>query len=504
MARKARKISAQTRVKLSQAAKKRRRGLKGTPLGGKFVAGAMTAAHRGIRADIGEGGNPYDPRDIRDAIYQGSPKSAGGGHIGRKTKLVDPHEARAFGTEQMSQADRLVRDYPQQAAREIARERTNRYSGRTRVDPNKDAASRADIGHEPVRIRSGAQRDIEDMIKQQNWREGHGAYETPSKKTPRKFIDEELSRVPEHRNEFQKLYGSPNSEFWKGYEDQFGKGPTPAAVTNRVRLYTERLQEGASHTEAYSQVGKGRGRPAGPSDRPRGDYAPRKVPARRNRYDSAQPRANEFEFGIAGRHVESMADLKRRKPDASEDELLRVQQWQREDIFKELQKNQKWAHETQRANVLNEQGGKGKEDDDRVVFFTTNLGSPAPSVPADSLVGQYIIRKRKKMMAEAGVPKSQLRGAFPQAVRDMHLFERSFGVQYAVEGRHGAYKQTGWRYKNKTSRGYGKPTPIGSQIMYDSAGRPTYDAQGNIRFTEGATRPFRGETPLAGLRLFIG
>lgn len=480
MARK-RHISPQTRVKLSQAAKKRRRGLKGTSLGGKFLAGAaFTTRYRS------EG---------RLSVDDDNPKSAGGGHKGRKSRQEDPRFSKEIGPEVYTRAKRKVEQHPEAAAQEIARTRINKASGRYKEDPNKESVTRADMGHEPVRINSGAQKEINEMMKEAHWKSDRGTYETPRPKTARRFFADDLA--PSHRKEVDRLLNDPTSNF-------NAKGNR---YNNEAR-YARWMQEGYSHDEAYRMLGEERrGRPrsatqAGPS-RTR-TAGTKRNPSRKSRYESTAPTSKEFQFGVSARAIDSIEQLRRDNPLATEAELVRMRQTQREDHFAELLKNQKWAHETERANVLSEKGGKLKEDSDRVVFFTTNVGSPAPSVPADSLVGQYIIRKRKKMLKEAGVPKTQLRGAFPAAVRDMHLFERSFGVQYAIEGRHGTYKQSGWRYRNKTSRGYGKPTPVGSQIMYDSQGVPMYDEQGNIRFTEGATRGFRAETPLTGLRIFIG
>ena len=201
-----------------------------------------------------------------------------------------------------------------------------------------------------------------------------------------------------------------------------------------------------------------------------------------------------------------MSELKQQFPDMPEAELFAMRQSQIQSTD-EFMGNQRMAHEAAQARMLgrayNETAAGPK---DRVMFFTTSTGWPGVSVAANSLVGQYIIKKRKKMLVDNRMAtRAQLKGEFPYAVRDQHIVELASGLSMGAQGRYGAFKQMGYRVGDKKSKGYGKMLPVGSQILRDSSGQPLYDRDGNLRYTEGYTRPFdiRSSNEL-GLHVYLG
>lgn len=489
-------VSAQTRVKLSQAAKRRQRGLKGTSLGGKFRAGAGSAGLKTWESRAGTGrttpGSNLNPAhgtsgSHKREVYLDTLSDVKAGRI-RETDL----------------------------ARGVTRSRLMGESG-----PSLSPAD-THVGDVTRRVRSSDIRNVEGARREAGWQTERGLYATPDtakgkKKAPAQFVSSEMP--PSQRRWLEAQLKDPSSDFSKGLRmDSEGnvrnttKGVYSPGQRNRVRIYTDALQEGATHTEALNKLqGERRGRtPSGTRrvDKNRERAATtlgRRAPSgRAGKYQSVIPSEKEFTVGVSSANADSIATLKRRFPNASERDLIRTQQFQRQYLADELAKNQKWAHETRQANITG--GPKREASGNNVVFFTTNFGSPAPSVPADSLVGQYIIRRRKAMMKGNNLANDkELKGMFPDAVRDMHIMEASTGLSFGAEGRWGAFQKSGWRNQNKTSKNFGKPTPVGQTVLYDAQGRPMYDDNGNIRHTEGATRPFRFETMKdAGFRVFIG
>lgn len=492
-----RNVSAKTRVKLSQAAKRRKRGAKGTSMAGKFAAGAgyagastrMAGGGVGKQRTINQNANVKKGRAERQA--SGSVPGTSGSYV------------REVATDAQSRAERMVRNNPKRAADQLAYYQTKSITG-------SDNITRSDMGHAPTRVRSGAIKAVKDMELESNWQKS-GTYAGAPRKTLSKFMAEELAAS--HRSEVDRLLADPNSSFNFGLNmEKTTKGLYNPGQRNRLIAYRDKLIEGYSHDEALAHL---RERRQGPQSGRRGSATPRtretglakrdvRTPARKSRYETSVPRNGERNFGVSARGVQKLEDIKNNYPDATDREVVRIQQSQRESLYEEFQKNLTWAHETRRANILGQQGEE-RTDPERVVFFTTNLGGPSPSVPSDSLIGQYIIRRRKSMLRQEGIASgNQLKGKFPEAVRDMHVMEFSTGGSFQVHGNSGFYQRSGWRRGAKKSRNYGKPTPIGSQIMYDSQGRPMYDDQGNVVFTEGATRPFRVSTRDVGLRVFIG
>lgn len=224
-------------------------------------------------------------------------------------------------------------------------------------------------------------------------------------------------------------------------------------------------------------------------------YGPSGYGGRGSKYEPLAQKGRDLDIGseLGGKRVQTYDEIRQRKPNATPTQIVDIQNKQREDIGDQILRNQRWAHENKRAKFMEErQPGSSSQGPDRVTVFTTTFGKPEVSVPTDSLVGQYVINRRKAVArANNLAPKSQLRGRFPQAVRDLHVIEAATNRTVGAEGAYGLYKRTGWRVGQKASKYYAQPLPVGAQVMYNSSGTPMYDSQGRVRFTEGATRNFR-------------
>lgn len=490
-----RKVSAQTRVKLSQAAKKRQRGLKGTSLGGKFRATAHgLGAPTGVRRAGGTG-------------ESGGKRKPGGAPIGdnRSDVFTDNQSRQKLGR-----------------SKDAIGDDRNAYNATVIQELRKQGVVLPQVNmREPGDVRRVSADALSQAGKaRQNvgWKTQPGLYGEAGVargkyKPPAEFMGK---LAPEHKAWVDEALKDPNSAFNKGLKtaadgqvENKTKGRISPGQRQRLTRYTNALQEGRTHPEALaaaSSDNRGKNSAQGAARRQRTGLEPgvNRTQGRKSKYESVAPDGKKLKVGISSRGVDAATELANKYPNASKKELVRIQQFQREHLGAELQKNQQWAHETRRANLL---GNKSTESSgDKIVFFTTNLGGPSPSVPVDSLVGQYIVRKRKQALRESNAAnKSELRGAFPAAVRDQHVFEYSTGLSFGAEGTWGAFQKSGYRHGSKTSRNFGKPVPVGSQVLYDSVGRPIYDQQGNIRYSEGATRPFKFEQMKdVGLRVFIG
>lgn len=233
---------------------------------------------------------------------------------------------------------------------------------------------------------------------------------------------------------------------------------------------------------------------------------PGKEGSTKDKYKSGIGSHQKFGHGISIPGIDSLETLRKRFPEASQSDLVEYHEMLREKVDDHmLEQNERWAHETRQARVSGKRGSN-IEGDDRVVVMTTNAGIPTVSVPANSTVGQYVIKKRKKMVVDDKLAtRNQVKGEFPRAVRDQHIIEVSTGITMGLEGRMGVFHNTGWRKGSKRSKGFGKRAPVGAQVLRDAAGQPIYDKDGNVRYTEGYTRPFSlGTDRDVGLRLFIG
>jgi len=414
----------------------------------------------------------------------------------------------------VSEGVELANRNPTRAGREIGYWKTRAQRG---IKPGEPGPAIAELDEDIQRPR--VSRTDTELIRraqrERSWRSEPNVYraERGQRKSAAGFIREDAT--PSHRDWIESQMQNPNSEFNQGLDLNKEKtGKYTSAQRRRLQRYTDALQGGASHQEALQQVRSTRlresvGRPtqrvlSQRQSQARQVVSKTRAAGRPTRLSPTMSRADERTLGVSAGARPQLQDVKQRFPDLSEQEAIRVQQAGTELISQDMLANLKWAHETRRANLLGQKSGKVKEDPDKVTIFTTNLGHPTVSLPADSLVGQYIIRKRKSILGGAGVPSSQLKGKFPDAVRDAHIVDVATGASVGIKGSQGVFNSTGYRFGKRSSAGYGRPRPLGAHILYDSAGRPLYDAQGNIRYSEGATRPIDWTTPNVGFRVLIG
>lgn len=408
-----------------------------------------------------------------------------------------------------------VQQRPEEAAKQGAylQERSRRY-----VPSDVPGPAVAELDEEWIQPRVSSQDAAmaRKAGREHTWQSASGVYRVrpQEKKSSGSFIKEELP--PSHREWVNKQLQDPNSEFNRGLPpERIKTGKYTSGQRRRLQRYTDALQQGETHQEALDRVRRTRlrtgvGRPT--MTQARSQQAQkvigRRKPAGRevqSRFRSLAPTPAQFTFGIDASSRPGLDRIKKQFPDASEQEWLQIQQAGTELMAEELLLNQRWGHETRRAKLLGQQSGKVKDTSDKVTIFTTNVGHPAVSVPADSLVGQYIIRKRKSVLGSFGVPSRDLRGKYPDAVRDQHIIDVATGVSLGLQGRAGVVNSTGYRFNKRASSGYGRPRPLGASVLYDSStGRPLYDSQGNIRYSEGATRPVDWSTPNIGARILIG
>lgn len=484
---KTRKWTAQQKVKASQNANKRQR-IHGGSHSGEFAKGAGSS---GVpRKDL-PGGQTHlfgtSAGHIR-AEYSDNLARAKAGEL-------DPQYVAGVLTEhrhgiELTQADRQQGEIKNRVLGTVADVSSARGSSEAggAIDPSKDGERRKGAS---VRVH-----DFMDM--------------NPHEKA---FIESEMS--------------GPDGLFSRGLkQDSAGnvlnttKRKIPPGSHNRIQKYATARADGMSREDAIKHVQTdGRGAPgqkkATTTPRTTGVARSRtgldtKNPnptGRKSKYVQTSSRANELRVGPGQRAADSIDTLREKMPDSGDLDLVRTQQLQRQYLGDEMLKNQTWAHETRKGNMIGEtQGAEAKiKGPDRVVFFTTNLGGPAPSVPTDSLIGQYIIKRRVNMLKSSGINPKALKGRFPEAARDMHIFEASTGLSLGAVGTYGVYQKSGWRRGSQTSKNFGKPVALGSHVQYGSDGRAIYDKAGNHLYTNGATRDFKLEqTKDVGFRIFLG
>lgn len=522
-----RKTSAQTRVKLSQAAKKRKRGLKGTSLGGKFMKGA-SQAHPHLRPmAISDFSEDYPKNKsmgrISDQDWKKFGQSAHQANMGHnpsgKSRQADepipPRVAAALSRAEVHATIQRAKNDPQAALKlenELLRKRVSQTSGIAMED-----LKPSDMGLVPMRVTSLDIADARRNVRGATWSKDKGVYgDTPLPKGGYTSTGKFIKNMPEsHRQWLLGQLSDPKSPFNAGLVAGSTKRAhvKSAGAGRRLDTYVQRLQDGMSNTEAIEYLKQEhRGNPSAQAAKKitwAGQKADQlsqergKARGRKSAYESFVPKADDFGPAIQQRNVSSIGEIKARFPGLSPESYADIQQAQRRTIFDEISENTKWAHETKAAAYSNADEKRGPN---RVTFFATNFGGPVPSVPSDSLVGQYVIKRRKNMLLKdkLATPK-ELEGRFPRAVRDMHLVEASTGLSGGLEGRYGVFSKTGWRAGSKKSKNYGKPRPVGASVMYDSSGRPMYNHKGDLVYTEGLTRPFKMESMKdVGLRIFVG
>lgn len=508
-----RKTSAQTRVKLKQAARKRRRTPKGSHYGGQFISGLISGgAHRhyamGANPEEHPGGKP--PRQKRGPVEYDIQQRISSPYPGATSnELFQQHYA---NRKRWLQGKGLKEGDAHQAAVSDA---VHYAFARTGVMPDLGL-----VGLPPRVTHRDSSSDEKTAARVLAGMAGPG---------PRETTGELFKRLPKDE---QEELGRSNTKL----RQQLSQGLTDVGSSQRSHRYTspgERdrqekyiraRSQGATREQAVEvALADRRGRK--PRESAGGDQLGKNFVAgnvtasqlqeytkdrkvrmgRRSKTQSMAPRPGELTFGVRIPNVATISDLEKKFPGLSEADYVRLQESQRENIFDEFAKNQAWAHETRLAKMQG-QIGRRSEGPNRLTIFTTSLGHPNVSVPSDSLIGQYVIRRRKNTLSKEKIASgAQLRGKFPEAVRDMHVVEASTGLSLGAEGNWGIFHKTGWRAGPKRSTGYGKPMPFGSNILRDSTGQPIYDNNGNVVYTEGATRRFRIGTPKeAGLGIYIG
>jgi hypothetical protein len=263
-------------------------------------------------------------------------------------------------------------------------------------------------------------------------------------------------------------------------EASFGRRHQKAAISAAVQEHVERTRQG-----------------------------PEELDGIKDKYSTSDPRSHEeFGYGLRGAAVPDLEELRKKHSNATDSELIAFRQEARETIQNHMT-DQRAAYETRQARVKGLGTGQNNEQsDERVVVFTTNLGYPTASIAADSLVGQYVIHKRKQMVVKDKYTtpgRKDVKGKFPMAVRDQHLIEGGIGVSAGVEGRGGLFQETGWKFMSHRSKGYANKVPLGAQVLRDKTGLPIYDKHGNVRYTEGYTKRFSAGTDnQVGVRFFVG
>lgn len=506
---KKRQTSAKTRVKLSQAAKRRHRAPSGSAYGGQFLAGLAPSL-----------GISRSPKRYREPSAE--PKFA------RPTPMKTRQERSTSETRELAQifkeqeAEKLKRaGVSSGITRErMAREHTYfKTKSITGEGPTID-----DMAGGPVTVRMQTKRDVNRRLADTNWQSGQSVYGQTWKDegrkgplTPSEFIDKELA--PSHKQWLDQALADPNSPFNKGIDPETttrtrGRTQTPGA-RRRLEKYTQSLQQGKSHNEALDDAtADNRGRsPSKDFSGPSSKVSSQQVKQSRNRpeghkdpYSSMQLKPDEFSFGVSAATPRPIEKLKETFPGLTDQEYVRIRETDRISMGEEILKNAKWAHETQRAQIQTGKTGKADAAPDRVTFFTTNLGGPELSIPTDSLVGQYIIQRRKTMMVKEGsATKGGVKGEFPRAIRDQHLIEIKAMGGASVQGRFGIVQESGVRAGGWQTRGFGKRAPVGAAVLTDSSGRPIYDSSGNIRYSSGTSRGYDiGTDKVTGLRIFVG
>lgn len=492
------RASAQTKVKLSQAAKKRQR-IHGRFQKQKFGADYEGPHNRAVKGTRGKGVLP-EAKPPKGQTRGGNPEF---GSQSRATGMTETE----YKSQVRQSVDRWKAKGLGDADARLAA--VNEIGQRTGRKPDY-----LDFGDRTYRSSSSDRATLNQSMRKEGWKKGHdlytSRYATTGQKKDALNITEMMNQLaPEHRATVEGLLSDPGSAFNRGLnQERPTTGTSRMKPGNRRRLdqYSLNLQKGMSHEEAYSAISEARQGPSGIASkqavRRLGTREP-VVPTRTSKFQSQVTKETGKGFGVDIPGTTSLEKLGKINPGASTRHLVQAQQGQRQASYDDFLKNNKWAHETKRSNIT---GGKGDVSaKNKVTFFTTSLGSPNATVPADSLVGQYIIRKRKNFLKNEGFNDRDLAGAYPNAVRDMHIVEAGAGRSLGVEGRAGVYKQGGWRAGSKRSKGFGKAAPVGAQVLTDSTGRPIYDEAGNVVYSEGATRPFSvGTKRQLGLRVFLG
>lgn len=493
---KKRQVSAKTKVKLSQAAKKRRRGPKGSAYGGRFMAGftpALGHSHAAMGGPSPGGKTPRDPGSNPADVTKGLKG------LDRPGDSSNNLFASHYSEKKLEYQKKGMNE---QNAHEAAMEKAYEYAyNRTGMRPDISKVNA------PLRIFAAERQQAKQVLMDAAIQKEGTDYR---RKTRKEYFDklpeEEKAQFEDPKSELRRRLSEGIVSTGSQTTKQYGSPGERDRQTKYFRARSQGLdQEAALKVALEDRRGQRIAGGVTKSDlnKDRQRRSQRTGISSGARYRSQAPKPGELSFGIDAPAVSSLTTLEKRYPNLTQTDYIKLQEADKQVIFEEFLKNRAWAHETRLAKL---QGGASTEGPDRISVFTTSLGHPNVTVPSDSLVGQYVVKRRRDLAQKEGIARgAQLRGTFPGAIRDLHIIELSTGTKLGVEGTTGVYHQTGWRAGAKKSRGYGKPTPVGSSVLRDSLGQPIYDSEGNIRYTEGVTRPFRISSKRElGLRVFIG
>lgn len=320
----------------------------------------------------------------------------------------------------------------------------------------------------------------------------------------REFIESEMRRE-----------GSPFYAATTRSAKETGRPRLDSASYRNLQTYIAYRQEEYSQEDIYDRFSKEtRGRKKATTSKSDRDYeeAKGRVEARQE-YPSTWGRKKstdvpgqghlDFQYSKLAPRISTAGELRAANPDISDAEIARMRDEEREVVTDDvLETNSAWQHEEKARKFNTSPASEG----DKVTVFTTSLGAPSVSVPAKSFLGQYVIKKRKKLVVDDKQnTRYEVKGHFPAAVRDKHIIEAGTGVSLGAQGQYGFYKNTGVRRGTKRSKGYGMEVPVGATLVRDAWGRPVYDKDGTPRYTEGYTRPFAAGTKKSvGFRVFVG
>ena len=527
-------VSPQTKLKQSRAAKKRHRAPAHSAHAGEFVG--ENRQHLSNLLHSSAKNLSYGPRAIQDPNnYQGTMPDPKGGSGSMPSARKGNESAEAMYNRHYQQAlegfsSYTKRNVPPPELENLAHQHATELTTQAGLAPPtrktvKISQAKTDEGEFPGKVRPETRQERKERIAEEVASEGHKPV-TKSAKTGSRAssrpIAERIADLPdEERQWLQEEFSRPYSMF----EGAKGTKKTNSRARLKLQSYLD-LREANPNSSSEDVVarlqednrGKWERATSGPKKtQPQKDFEQRAKTGKstadygiKDKYASGAPSHENFGIGVEVPGVDSLDKLAKRFPSMSDGDLIKYQESQRQTIYENaLEKNEKWAHELRAERFL---GGKdaikgqpSEQGLNQVVVFTTNVGGPTLSVNSDSLLGQYVIKKRKEMVVRDRLAtRSDVKGEFPRAVRDQHLIELSAGGLLGAQGRYGAYQNTGWRKGTKRSKGFGKQVPLGAQVLRDTNGSPVYDQNGNMRYDEGYTAPFTVSTNTVGLRIFMG
>ena len=562
MAKRKKHTSPQTRIKQKEAAKRRHRAPANSAHAGEFVSEnhshlakimhqatkSSSYQPRAVRTTYSEGENQGEDPGFRAAKEKGQQKARtkanqttllgngtslsdnAGRTYNQRKGLEDPNTMyhRVYGQQYEKIKDEMRGNMPDEEVQEHAHEITvDLMAANGLPTPDRKTARKlvAEDPDSPDLMESSIEttREQHERIRARGYQAPPADFRVPARPSKSsKRIDERIGLLPQDEQDALKAaYANPDSPLYRAK----GSRDTTARAYQRLQTYLDVREQNPDYDpnqiiQAFNQDNRGtwtrasssRGKSQQQKDIQQRARTGKSEPAYglKDKHASGIPKHEDVGFGIEVPGVDSISELSKRFPTMSESELIQYQEGQRQTVYEySLSRNEKWSHELRADRAL---GGRdltrsqqSEQGMDKVVVFTTNVGGPTVSVSSQGLLGQYVIKQRKKMVVDDRLAsRSSVKGEFPRAVRDQHLIEVSAGGLLGAQGRYGVFQNTGWRKGTKKSKGFGKQTPVGSQVLRDTNGQPVYDNNGNLRYTEGYTAPFSVSTNTVGLRIFLG